>query len=124
MKKSRLRRKIAVRSGCEHLVLFLKDQGILSEEMEILRQPGHSAWNMGDGTILELYTPGEHPDYLFEKNDIVLSFKVQDLDATVRDLVRKGVAIPGGIQNILPSYACCYARFSNGMVIGFYEENN
>jgi hypothetical protein len=123
MKNSRLKRKIAICKGSEQLAPFLKTHGILTDEMEILRQPGMSAWSLGDGTVLELYTPGEHPEYLFKDHDVVLSFKVEDLDAAVRDLIQKGIAVPGGIQMALPSYTYCYARFADSMVVGFYEES-
>ena len=123
MKNSRLKRKIAIRKGSEQLAPFLKAHGILTDEMELLRQPGISAWSLGDGTVLELYAPGEHPGYLFKDHDVVLSFKVEDLDTAVRDLIRKGIAVPGGIQIALPTYSYCYARFSDNTVIGFYEEN-
>ena len=123
MKPYRLTKKIAIKSHGEELIGILNASGVLTDSRLIIKEPGFSAFSMKDGTILEIFGPGHvHPDFLFEKGDVVPSFKVDDLSNTVRHLVAKGIAIPDGIQKVTQTYSYCYARFNSGLVVGFYQE--
>ena len=123
MKLYRMDKKISIKSHGEDLIDLLTQSGVLDGSRQVLFEPGLSAYHMNDGTVLEIFSPGNaNPDFLFEKGQVVPSFKVADIQKVVTRLVAGGVAIPDGIQEALSNYAYCYARFNSGLVIGFFQE--
>jgi hypothetical protein len=123
MKLYRMDKKISIKSRGEDLIDLLTQSGVLDGSRKVLFEPGLSAYHMNDGTILEIFSQGSvNPDFLFEKGQVVPSFKVTDIQKVVTRLVAEGVAIPDGIQEALSNYAYCYARFNSGLVIGFFQE--
>ena len=123
MKLYRMNKKIAIKSQADDLLDLLWRSGVLDGSKQVLCEPGLSAYHMNDGTVLEIYGPGNvNPDFLFNKGLAVPSFKVDDIRKVVTTLVAGGVAIPDGIMEVPPTYSYCYAQFNSGLVIGFFQE--
>lgn len=89
-----------------------------------LIEPGLSAYLMNDGTTLEVYGAGSYyPEYLFAHGNVVVSFKTENLNETVRLLEQKGVTLLGNIETVCTSYRYCHMRTRQETVIGLYEQS-
>jgi hypothetical protein len=123
MRKHKMLRKIVMRSDEEELITLLMKSGVISTAAHLLKEPGLDVFALDIDTLLEIYTPGGvYPKFLFEKNNVVLSFRVNDLQAVVNTLLLKGIAVPDGIQQPDTGYCYCYARLTDGQVIGFHQK--
>ena len=92
---------------------------------QILTEPGLQVSRLEDGSIIELYGTGSfYPDYLFKKNNIVLSFKVDNVELAVKQLSVTGAKQLGNIENLSAEYAFCHLQLSDGTVIGIFQENS
>lgn len=86
---------------------------------EVYTEPGLAVFRLEDGRIMELYGPGSiYPPYLFEKNNLVISFRVADLKQTIENLRLAGMEIISGIQRLGSCSAYCYVKDQSGTVFG------
>jgi hypothetical protein len=112
-----------MRTEEEELVTLLIKAGVVNEKAQLFKEPGLNVFALDIDTLLEVYLPGGiYPKFLFEKNNVVLSFRVDDLPAVVNTLLLKGIAVPDGIQQPELNYCYCYARLADGQVIGFHQK--
>jgi hypothetical protein len=87
--------------------------------MEIYTEPGLHVFQLPDGCIMELYGPGSnYPDYLFEKSDMVLSFRVPDVKQAIHHALQAGMEVISGIQQLGTCFSYCYLRDKKGMIFG------
>ena len=123
MRKHKMLRKIAIRSDGDLLITVLMQTGVISPGTQLLKEPGLNVFAPDIDTILEIYTPGgAYPKFLFEKNNVVISYRVDDLQSVVNTLLLKGIAVPDGIQQPELNYCYCYAVLMDGQVIGFHQK--
>jgi hypothetical protein len=86
---------------------------------EVYAEPGLVVLQLQDGSLIELYGPGSsHPDFLFEKNDLVLSFLVGDMEQALANMVAAGVEVISGVQRLGACTAYCYIRDKKGTIFG------
>ena len=89
---------------------------------EVYAEPGLCIVKLKGGGIIELYGPGSnYPDYLFKKNDTVISYCVEDLGKAVREAEYSGMKqISSGQAN-----GSCYHYFhlsdNDGNIIELQE---
>jgi catechol 2,3-dioxygenase-like lactoylglutathione lyase family enzyme len=56
-------------------------------------------FQLGDGTILELYGPGDEFHAFFTPDCPVVGFRVDDFDATHRAMLAAGISFIGNVQH-------------------------
>jgi hypothetical protein len=123
MKTSLGPKRIAINAKGDSQSSFNVLTGQLLNAKKILTEPGLQVSRLSDGSILELYGSGSaYPDYLFKKNNIVLSFNVNDLEEAVKDLKLSGARQLGTIENLTDGYSHCHMQLKDGTVIGIFQE--
>ena len=115
-------KKISVKAGTADGELFKdlieQDGGV----KKLLVAPGITAYLMGDGSIIEIYGAGFcYPAYLFSHGNIVVSFKVKNVESTAATLMEKGASLLGEIESVSTSYRYCHLLTQENTVIGIYE---
>ena len=91
---------------------------------KILKEPGLELFQMQDGTVVEVYGMGSFPPQkMFDKGNVVLSFRVNDLSESVKCLVEKGAELLDEINNPCATYAYCHVKLKEDLIIGLYQEN-
>ena len=89
---------------------------------EVYTEPGLAVFQLEDGRIIELYGPGSsYPACLFEKNELVISFRVADVQKAVDGMIRAGMEVIYGIQRLGTCSAHCYVRDQSGTVFGLTD---
>lgn len=95
----------------------------VTDAKELCEDCGMQAFKMRDGSLLELYTEyGMFPPYLFKQNKVVVSFKVNDINHTMRLLKKLEIKILTSIVKVSPTLRYCHIELKNNTVIGFYQE--
>lgn len=86
---------------------------------EVHAEPGLAVLEMQDGTWLELYGPGSsYPDFLFEDSEIVVNYRVSNMDRALESAGRTGLQIISGLQRRNSCSAYCYVRDNKGTIFG------
>jgi hypothetical protein len=122
MKKSKTLSRISVKTGTAEGDIFkiLLTQGLKLKR--ILIEPGLAVYSMDDGTILELYGPGSYyPEYLFKNSNVVLGFKVENLDQMILLMQNSGAQLLGNTEMVCNALNYCHMLLSNETVIGLYQ---
>lgn len=88
---------------------------------EIYTEPGLAVFLLADGQIMELYGPGSsYPGYLFEKNDVVISFRVSDLRQAVKNMIAAGMELLSEVR-LGSCSEHCYMKDRSGTVFGLTD---
>jgi len=123
MKKEIIRKRISFKSTVAAgsvLEKFVKALGA----KQVLNDPGLSIHQLEDGTLLEIYGTGStHPERIFEKGNMVMSFKVDDLEKSVGQLVADGATVIGEIIRPCATYGYCHLLLNDKIVVGVYQES-
>ncbi|WP_154402524.1 hypothetical protein [Mucilaginibacter endophyticus] len=124
MKKNGGLKKIAVRVNGNTDPVYTTLAASVIGSKKVLIAPGLTAHWLPDGTIMELYGPGAvYPPYLFAGSDVVVSYKVEDIDQAVVELRRKGAEIITPIQQVHQTFRFCHIRAAGQSLFGIFEEN-
>lgn len=116
-------RKIAVKVNGQEAGVYRLIAEQLTGSRKILDQPGLTAYQLPDGATLEIYGIGScYPEYLFEKSNVVVHYKVTSLDDAVKELEQAGAERLGCIIEVCSSYRYCHFRLNGETVLGIYEE--
>ncbi|MBL4676828.1 MAG: hypothetical protein JKY70_11600 [Mucilaginibacter sp.] len=90
----------------------------------VLNEPGISIVQLKDGSILEFYGFGSfYAERIFDKGNMIVNFKVNDIQSSVKEFMNDGAALLDGITRPCSTYAYCYLLLNNEMVIGIYQED-
>jgi hypothetical protein len=124
MKNSNGTKRIAIKVNSQDSGIYNILVGQISGSRKMLIEPGLTACLLPDGTAVELYGTGAvHPEYLFAGSDIVLSYKVENLDEALLELTAAGARLLGDVETVCSSYKYCHIQFNENSVFGIYEEN-
>lgn len=86
---------------------------------EIYTEPGISVFALNDGRFMELYGPGSvYPEYLFEKNDVVLSFYVNNMTEAISQAKNCGMEVIPNSGQLESCHPYCYIRDKKGTIFG------
>jgi len=92
---------------------------------EVYTAPGLSVLELNDGGTIELYGPGSaYPAYLFEKENMVLSFSVDNLEEAVAEAVGAGMEKLEGMKKVCSGFSYCHLRDREGHVYGLHQEEH
>jgi hypothetical protein len=123
MKKSKTLSRISVKTCTAEGDVF---KILLTEGLKLKRilvEPGLTVYSLGDGTIIELYGPGScYPDYLFKNSNVVIGFKVDNLDEVLVLMQNSGAILLGKTEMICNALIYCHMLLSNETVIGLYQD--
>jgi predicted enzyme related to lactoylglutathione lyase len=87
-----------------------------------IEEDDYTMFPMSNGTILELYAPEAIPAYGFNDGGIVFGFRVEDIEATSKELAEAGCELLGEItRNEEMNYAYRDFRGPDGRVYGINE---
>jgi predicted enzyme related to lactoylglutathione lyase len=87
-----------------------------------IEEDDYTTFPMSNGTILELYAPEAIPAYGFNDCGIVFGFRVEDIEATSKELAEAGCELLGEItRNEEMNYAYRDFRGPDGRVYGINE---
>ena len=123
MKKTKTITRISVKTGTADGNLFkiLLSEGLKLKKIPV--QPGLTVYSMDDGTIMEFYGPGAcYPEYLFKNTNVVVGFKVDNLDEMVSLMQNAGAELLGNIETVCNAFIYCHLLLSNETVIGLYQD--
>lgn len=117
-------KKIAMKAGSADSELFKKvlqqDPGL----RQLLVEPGLTVYLMSDGTTVEVHSAGSSaPGYLFKNSNIVISYRVSDLQKAVENIQLAGAKLLGEIEEVCNSYKYCHLLTNDDTVIGLYEQH-
>ncbi|WP_114941526.1 hypothetical protein [Mucilaginibacter endophyticus] len=116
-------KKISLKAGTVDAELY---KTILEQDpglKKLLVEPGLAAYLTSDGTTVEIYGAGfAFPDYLFMRSNVVVSYKVDDLEQMVGGLIHQGARLLGEIEHVCTSYKYCHLVTPEETVIGIYEQ--
>jgi hypothetical protein len=91
---------------------------------DVHQEPGLSACQLPDGSLLELYGPGAcYPPYLFQHSSVVASFPVADMALALNQAQAAGLHVVGGPEEVCSGLVYCHLQLPGGLVIGLYQEN-
>lgn len=115
-------KKISVKAGTLdskiYIELIEQDPG----SKKVLVEPGLSAYLMSDGATIELYGQGFcYPEYLFAYGNVVVSFKVTNVDEVAGSLAKQGASVLGKIETVCSSYRYCHLLTPENTIFGIYE---
>jgi predicted enzyme related to lactoylglutathione lyase len=87
-----------------------------------IEEDDYTTFPMSNGTILELYAPEAIPAYGFNDGGIVFGFRVEDIEATSKELAEAGCELLGEItRNEEMNYRYRDFRGPDGRVYGINE---
>lgn len=90
---------------------------------KLIVEPGLSAYHLADGTTVEVYGAGaHHPDYLFAYGNVVMYYKVPDIEITLAEMCGKGAILLGQVEKVCTGYKYCHLLIEAQTVIGLYQE--
>jgi hypothetical protein len=123
MKKSKAISRISIKTGTTDGDLF---KVLMSDGFKLKRitvEPGLAVYSMSDGTIMELYSPGAcYPEYLFKNTNVVIGFKVEDLNEMVSLMLSAGAKLLGNVETVCNALIYCHLLLSDETVIGLYQD--
>lgn len=94
----------------------------LLKAKKLLVDTGLIAYQLPDGTVIELYGPGaSYPPYLFLHGDVVIGYRVSNLKAAMSQLLKEGASVLGNIVSISPDHHFCFLLLNGVQVIGLFE---
>jgi hypothetical protein len=124
MKKFNGLKKISVKLNSSDAGVYLAIAATIDGSKKIIIEPGLTACYLPDGTILEFYGEGaDYPGYLFSASDIVISFKVENLDETLRSMETAGAKLISRIEQVCSSYRFCHIQVNGEHILGIFEES-
>lgn len=89
---------------------------------QILADPGLTVYQLPDGTVIELYGPGaSYPPYLFSHGDVVIGYRVHDLEQAVAALLQRGATLLSDVVHICAQNCYCFVLLDDAQVIGLYQ---
>lgn len=92
---------------------------------EVYAEPGLCIVKFSNGSILELYGPGSNfPSYLFNKNNMVLSYTVNDLDTVTRDAIYSGMKVVASGRSNGACYPFLHLSDPEGNLIEVLEKQD
>ncbi|WP_342083582.1 hypothetical protein [Dyadobacter sp. OTU695] len=123
MKKTRKISRISVKTDTADGELF---KTLLSDGLKLKRIPieaGLAVYRMEDGTIMEFYGPGSwYPEYLFKNTNVVIGYKVENLDEMILLMQNSGAKLLGNIEMVCNAFIYCHLLLGNETVIGLYQD--
>lgn len=123
MKNNKRLTRIAVKTGTPDGDLFKTLFAEVFKGEKIPIEPGLTVYRMEDGTLMECYGPGSsYPDYFFKQANIILGFKVGNLDETILLLQNGGARLMGKIETVCNDFIYCHLLLSNKTVIALYQD--
>lgn len=89
----------------------------------VISAPGLKIHQLENGTVIELYGTGAvYPEHIFDRNEVVLRFRVADLETAVHRLVELGAQLLDDIMRPCSTYAYCHLQVGSDITIGLYQE--
>ena len=90
----------------------------------VYEQGGFLLLSSGDGGLVELYGPGSPAEsYLFEHNDVVVGFRVDDIEKASAELQAAGLELLGAVKHEGANYAYRHFRGPDGRVYGLNSQH-
>ena len=124
MKKSIIPRKVSFKtdllapSALEALTIQILGASVVYSE------PGLKLFHLDDGTLIEFYGPGSFPpEGMFDSGNMIVSFKVSDIEMSALTLADLGATVIDGITHSCSTHAYCHVKLKDETVIGLYQEN-
>lgn len=125
MERSIIPQRISFRDGLASRPILEKLATEVLGAKHILKDAGLSVLQLSDGTVLELHgTKSFQPDQTLGNANIIVSFRVEDIECAVQYLVEHGALLKDEIVRACPTYAYCYLQLSDNLTIGLYQEDN
>ena len=125
MKKSVVSKRISFKSEFAAGSILEK---LAVEELgakNILKDSGLSVHQLTDGTVLEFHGAGSFQEHRISENtNMVVSFKVKNIENAVMRLTQDGAVMMGDIERPCPTYAYCHFQLPGSVVIGLYQESS
>ncbi|WP_431241440.1 VOC family protein [Flavobacterium sp. P21] len=116
-------KKVAIKADGNDFNILKKLAVSLCGATEIYDECGLSALLTEDGTLLELYTSYScFPEYFFKDSNIVITYKVKDIQLALNQAQSLGVKILTEIIPVGDVMRYCHLQLPDGMVIGLYQE--
>ena len=85
---------------------------------EVWKMPGVSVFELPGNVLLEIYNDAsDHPSYLFDKANIVMGFRTEDINKTFSELSNKNYTLLSPIQHAGNCYSYFHTCDPNGSVI-------
>lgn len=89
---------------------------------KVLVDPGLTVYQLPDGCTVELYGAGAcYPPYLFAYGEVVVGYRVDDLQQAVADLMAKGATMLGEVTALCTGNCYCFMHMEGGGVVGLYQ---
>lgn len=90
---------------------------------QVYEEPGLAAFQLPNGSLLELYGPGAScPRYLFQRSQVVVSFKVPDLAQALQQALAAGLQPVSEFEHVCDVFSFCHLQLTDGNIIGLYQE--
>lgn len=123
MNKFKSNKKISIRAEGEDFGKLKQLALSLWGAQEVLEEPGVSALITNDGTLWELYSAYAcYPEYLFNNSNVVISFRVADIEQALHLSISEGLKDLTGIIRVCSTLCYCHLQLASGTVIGLYQE--
>lgn len=95
---------------------------VAGDVRSMVADPGLSAFVFEDNAVLETYESGAvQPDYLFEGNNVVLTFNVKDLQSAMAALQKEEAILLGSVER-WGNNTFCHMRLRSGITVGLHED--
>ncbi|MGE7765588.1 VOC family protein [Peribacillus sp. NPDC096540] len=118
----RMERIIGLQDGKEEVAMLRTPDGDANIELVMLRTPD------GDANIelVKFHTPSDENGIQHPLANTLgiqhIAFAVEDIEALVTKLTKKGAGLIGEIQNYENAYKLCYVRGPEGIILELAEE--
>lgn len=117
-------KKIAIKADGSDFTVLKQLALTVMDAKEIFNDHGATALLTPDGTLLELYTSYAcFPEYLFSAGNVVISYKVEDLNTAIDMAAKAGAEILTKIITVGSVMCYCHLKLPGGTIIGLYQEN-
>lgn len=92
------------------------------ETKKILVAPGLTVHQLPDGSTIELYGPGaSYPAWLFMHGNVVIGYKVSNIQETIAILTPQGYKLLGEVVSICDDNCFCFMELDKKLIIGLYQ---
>jgi hypothetical protein len=115
--------KLAVQISSHDLVCFQLFATTALGARGVYEEPGLSACQLPDGSLLELYGPGAcYPPHFFQHSAVVASFPVANLAQAVGQARAAGLHVVNEPVEVCSGLLYCHVQLPGGLVVGLYQE--
>ncbi|BAV06914.1 hypothetical protein FLA_2934 [Filimonas lacunae] len=89
---------------------------------KVLVDPGLTVYQLPDGCTVELYCAGScYPPYLFAHGDVVIGYRVHNLQQSMEELTASGGRMLGEVVDLSADNCYCFMEMNEGGVVGLYQ---